>query len=284
MSTSGPGARGLHGDRAWPPSCFHSHWRAGERLKDAGLLVTSRPPHLLGPSPLCSPPFLQCVRALSRGLLSSPPRTGPSRGRVLGTRAPLPAGFTCLETGAVALCSCCGFCGQLLALLPLARSPADSPCVSAFFSFVWKEFFSCLSLSSWISCLSVRNSERQGGEGWAANAGYCPPRGGDETRQRRAMLHMSFPQRVRPASMTLQGTEQEVGGGGEAFLPPDHSQPGEQHPGRHAKQVALRGSTPLSLSPLPSGPRVAGAWKRVRVGGQTKGPPCWTTTPLWPMT
>ena len=74
MSTSGPGARGLRGDRAWPPSYFHSHWRAGERLKDAGLLVTSRPPRLLGPSPLCSPP----VPSVRQGSEQGPPQQPPT--------------------------------------------------------------------------------------------------------------------------------------------------------------------------------------------------------------
>lgn len=104
-------------------------------------------------SPACGPalyaaPRLQYVWALHSSLLGTPPWPGPSRGRVLGTCAPLPSGFTCLEAwvvSALSLCRC--FCCRLF-LLPLACSPADSPCISTFFSFVRKRFFSCFRLSS----------------------------------------------------------------------------------------------------------------------------------------
>lgn len=137
--------------------------------------------------PSVQPPFLHCVWALSSGLLSIPAGTGPRRGRVLGMRASLPSRFTCLEVGLVAVLHFCrGFCGQLLTPLPRACSPADSPCTSTLFSFIWKGFFSCLSLSSWISCLpsEEQRGSRRLGVGWKCShspsgggCSTCPPPG-----------------------------------------------------------------------------------------------------------
>lgn len=149
--------------------------------------------------PSVQPPFLHCVWALSSGLLSIPAGTGPRRGRVLGMRAPLPSRFTCLEVGLVAVLHFCrGFCGQLLTPLPRACSPADSPCTSTLFSFIWKGFFSCLSLSSWISCLpsEEQRGSRRLGVGWKCSHSPCGgvlpalPQGVQCTRDRRSQIRV----------------------------------------------------------------------------------------------
>jgi hypothetical protein len=111
-----------------------------------------------GAPPFLWQPSVQPIGVSGLGVVvstASPPQMGPSWGRVLRMHAPLPPGFTCLGVWMAVLQFCFCLWDLPLALLPLACSPADSPCVSTFFSFVWKDFFSCFSLSSWISCLPV---------------------------------------------------------------------------------------------------------------------------------